>query len=129
MTSDAKRPFGLSVEGLWTWGYRIFMAVSWLGILYLGTLFVSRTDYTVATEKVDRRITEIKESSEAIVPRVVLLEKEIAHHTAMEYAATNVLSEIRSEISSIRATQSEAAKNNEKNFDRIFQKIDKLSTH
>lgn len=106
---EGRRPFGLSVEGLFEWGYRVILFFCVIGLIYLKSIFATH-------EEVAPVIAEVAQ----LTPKVAAIE-------AAQTQTAQVLSAIQADLSAVRATQKEAAKNTDKNFDRIFNKLDERS--
>ena len=107
----SRLPFGLSIEALFEWGYRVILFFCVLGLIYLKSIFATH-------EEVAPVIADVAQ----LTPKVAAIE------TAQSQTA-QVLSAIQTDLSAVRATQKEAAKNTDKNFDRIFNKLDGLSSN
>lgn len=126
MSSETPKrlPFGLTPGETLEWIYRILMLLAFMGLLYMRTLFVSTTDFGVTND----RVKKVEDKLLIEEPRIDNVEKSLQAQAANNSVQVSVLSDIKQEIASIRATQRSSDENNGKNFDRIFHKLDTLKS-
>lgn len=131
MQTDAKEagmkkrlPFGLDVQGLWEWAWRVAALLLIIASFYLNTVYETKAD----TILVSARIDQVEKKFEALPAEVEATRMNLQAHINSDADANRTLSAIRDELTAVKATQKESMKNSETNFNRVFQKLDQIPT-
>ncbi|MBS0328207.1 MAG: hypothetical protein JSR30_00010 [Proteobacteria bacterium] len=126
-SGQRRLPFGLDREHLWEWAWRAVMGlVSFFGLcglLYLKTIFATNE----SVENVNTRVQTISAAQQLIVPRMESMERRQEALRTTQKGTEETLARIQADLAAVRATQAESTKNLERNFDRVFNKLDQIA--
>lgn len=121
---DKKLPFGLTPTTLFEWTYRAAALLLLALVLYLQTIFVTKPQFDGQTAKVN----DIDHAQTTVTSRIDVIERNQNQAAAIMAATSQALAGVNQELAALRATQQTIDRNAEKNFDRIFRKLDSLAT-
>ena len=121
---DKKLPFGLTPTTLFEWTYRAAALLLLALVLYLQTIFVTKPQFDGQTAKVN----DIDHAQATVASRIDVIERNQNQAAAIMAATSQALAGVNQELAALRATQQTIDRNAEKNFDRIFRKLDSLAT-
>lgn len=105
-------PFGLTIQGIWEWVWRIIMLFGFLGLIYFKSLFAS----TGSVAALDARITPLETNQLLTSQKVAQLEVE-------QRMTSETLAAIRVDLAAIKAGQGEAQRANERSFDQVLRRL------
>jgi hypothetical protein len=117
-----RHPFGLTVGEMFEWGYRLAFVLGFIAILYLNSRYATNEDLAAS----ERRVGVLRDSAASMSSRIDELDKSDHVHSIAAEKSEAILSEVKTGLAELRATQLESAKNTETNFVRIFDKLDNL---
>lgn len=120
---DKKLPFGLTPTTLFEWTYRAAALLLLALVLYLQTIFVTKPQFDGQTAKVN----DIDHAQATVASRIDVIERNQNQTAAIMAATSQALAGVNQELAALRATQQTIDRNAEKNFDRIFRKLDSLA--
>lgn len=115
-------PFGLDVPALWEWAWRILAILLLMASFYLNTVYTTKADTLLVVERVESVEKKLSDLPEAVKANA----DNLRAHIQSDAATNQSLQQIQAELSSVRATQAESMKNIDRNFDRVFRKLDAL---
>lgn len=115
-------PFGLTVKELFAWGYRAILVLGGFGLFYLNTLYPTRPEFVEVT----KTVSTLASTQALMAPRIENIEKRQTQNFESNKVRDIAISGIQQDLSAIKATQVESAKNTERALDRIFNRLDTL---
>ena len=120
---EKRLPFGLTPTSLFEWLYRAAALLLLVLVLYLQTIFVTKPQFDGQVA----RVSEVEKTQNNLGPRIDVVERNQAQAAAVMAATSQALAGVTQELTALRAAQQTIDRNNEKNFDRIFRKLDSLA--